>query len=93
MDKREAFANALKTLRLEKDLRQEDFVEFSGRTYVSELERGLKTPTLEKIDELCQTLEIHPLSLLALTYLYANPRVSLDKMLKIVQSEIKSLTK
>ena len=93
MDKRKAFAKALKTLRLEKDLTQEDFDEVSGRTYIGELERNVKTPTLEKIDELCQILEVHPLSLLALSYQYANPTIPLDKALKIVKSEIEYLTK
>ncbi|MFK5948913.1 MAG: helix-turn-helix transcriptional regulator [Methylococcales bacterium] len=91
MKKRKAFAKAFKTLRLEKELTQEDFYEFSGRTYISELERMIKTPTIEKIDELCKIFEVHPLSLLALTYKYAEPKTSLDDLLKTIKSEIEHL--
>lgn len=62
------FGLALRTLRKAKNLSQEDFGALSSRTYVSTLERGLKNPTLNKVDELAQVLELHPLTVLVLTY-------------------------
>ncbi|WP_164708174.1 helix-turn-helix domain-containing protein, partial [Pseudomonas viridiflava] len=47
-----AIGAALKEAREAKGLTQEDFVGVSGRTYLSEIERGLKSPTLEKLDQL-----------------------------------------
>ena len=41
----------------------------SGRTYVSALERGTKQPTIGKVADLAGALDVHPLSLLALTFL------------------------
>lgn len=41
----------------------------SSRTYISSLERGLKVPTVNKVDSLASVLGIHPLTLLALSYL------------------------
>ena len=41
----------------------------SSRTYVSNLERGIKVPTIRKVDSLATVLGIHPLTLLALSYL------------------------
>lgn len=41
----------------------------SSRTFISMLERGKTSPTLEKLDELCSVLEIHPATLVALTYM------------------------
>lgn len=62
------FGLALRTLRKAKKLSQEDFGTLSSRTYVSTLERGLKNPTLNKVDELAQVLGLHPLTILVLAY-------------------------
>ncbi|WP_281277232.1 helix-turn-helix domain-containing protein [Pseudorhodoferax soli] len=40
----------------------------SGRTYVSAIERGIKVPTLTKVDALAAEFGVHPLTLLALAY-------------------------
>lgn len=69
MDIKKAFGLALKKVRNSKVLTQEDFSEVSSRTYISSLERGKKSITLEKLDEIAKVLEIHPLALLSLTYL------------------------
>jgi transcriptional regulator with XRE-family HTH domain len=47
---------------------QEDFDAVSSRVYVSALERGIKQPTLSKIDDLARHLGVHPLTLLTLAY-------------------------
>ena len=62
------FPAALKRARTVLGKRQEDFYEFSSRTYVSVLERGLKSPTLLKVDQLAAVLGLHPLTLLTLAY-------------------------
>lgn len=68
MDLKQAFGQALKEIRTEKGLTQEDFSIVSSRTYLSMLERGLKSPTLEKIEEICSVLGVHPITLLARSY-------------------------
>ncbi len=68
MDLKQAFGMALKEMRMEKGLTQEDFSIVSSRTYMSMLERGLKSPTLEKIEEICSVLEEHPITLLQKCY-------------------------
>ena len=87
MDTKGAFAKALKQTRIAKGLTQEDFSVASSRTYLSLLERAQKSPTLEKIDALADTMEIHPLTLLALTYLYAKPDQDLSKLLEKISKE------
>ncbi len=65
------FGEALRSLRSLRSLReaagktQEDFVGI-GRTYLSELERGLKTPTLETIVRLAAELGVSPTRLVEL---------------------------
>ena len=63
-----SLAKALKTVRKARGLSQEAFSDVSSRTYMSTLERDLKSPTLNKLAELCEVMEIHPLTLLTLAY-------------------------
>ena len=86
-----AFAKALRQARKARSLTQEDFSVASGRTYISSLERGLKNPTLEKITDLAETLKIHPLTLLMLTYLYMQQNETLERLLTKVQKETKEI--
>ncbi|VTU33641.1 hypothetical protein H6CHR_04042 [Variovorax sp. PBL-H6] len=56
---------------------------------MSSLERGLKNPTLSKVDELCEVMQVHPLTLLALTY-GVNAKGA-DQLLARVQRELAAL--
>lgn len=63
------FGAGLQRARKHRGLTQEDFSIVSSRTYLSSLERGIKSPTISKLEELASVIGIHPLSLLALAYL------------------------
>ncbi|MCZ2074180.1 MAG: helix-turn-helix domain-containing protein [Bryobacterales bacterium] len=55
-----AFGQALRKLRTERDLSQEELAlecDFD-RTYISLLERGLQSPTLRAMIRLCRVLEV-----------------------------------
>jgi len=41
---------------------QETFVDVNSRTYMSSLERDPKSPTLRLQTELCEVMEVHPLT-------------------------------
>ena len=85
------FANALKSIRRSAGISQEEFSLASSRTYVSTLERGLKTPTLNKVDELAEVLNVHPLTLLTVAYL-KNPSIeNVESLLARVQSELSDI--
>lgn len=58
--------------------------------YVSELENGLKTPSLPKVDAIAKNLGIHPLTLLTAAYSTMGPEDA-DQLLARVVSELKSL--
>jgi transcriptional regulator with XRE-family HTH domain len=74
-------AAALKTVRKARGLSQEAFSDVSSRTYLSTLERDLKSPTLHKLTELCEVMEVHPLTLLTLAYAGDSPRKA-DQLLR-----------
>ena len=66
---RNELSSALRVARRARGLSQEDFGGVSGRTYVSQIERGERQATLSKIDDLASVLEVHPASLVVLAYL------------------------
>ena len=80
-------SDALKTVRKARGLSQEDFSNVSSRTYMSTLERDLKSPTLSKLAELCEVMEVHPLTLLALAYGGTDARKA-DQLLAQVRQEL-----
>ena len=89
MPPKNAFPAALQALRKSRGLSQEDFSNVSSRTYLSSLERGLKSPTLSKIVELCEVMEVHPLTLLSLAY--GRDSKEVQEVLARVQRELASL--
>ncbi|RBL68400.1 XRE family transcriptional regulator [Pseudomonas sp. MWU13-2625] len=91
MELKQAFGAALKKRRLEGKLTQEDFSDVSSRTYLSTLERGQKCPTLEKVVELASVLQIHPLTLIAESFLVMEPGQTLETLLAVVQRETQQL--
>lgn len=91
METRKGLAKALKSLRKQKGLTQEDFSEYSSRAYISLLEREGKSPTLDKLDEISEMMGIHPLELLILTYKYASPRKSINKIIVNILGNIENL--
>lgn len=70
---------------------QEDFSLVSSRTYVSMLERGERSPTLAKINELSAAMKIHPLTLLALAYAGQVGPAEMRKLLSEVEREASAL--
>jgi len=87
MEITEAFAAALKRIRLKKGLTQEDFGIVSSRTYISSLERGTKKVSLEKACELALHMGVHPLSLFAECFLIQEKSDSLDDLIQRVTKE------
>lgn len=93
MTLRENFGGALRTVRRFRKAPQEALDVVSSRTYVSSLERGLKSPTLDKIDSLAEALNVHPLTLVALTYLRSRTRSEQRAILEKVRSQLEELSK
>lgn len=91
MDTKIAFGLALKKIRKAKGLTQEDFGDVSSRTYLSTLERGKKSITLEKLNDLAVVLGVHPLSLLLLTYSNSDNQPSIENLINRIEIEIESL--
>lgn len=85
---RNNFAAGLRKTRDAKGLSQEDFGLISSRTYVSSLERGLKSPTLNKVDDLASTLGVHPLTLLFVSYVDSHGKENVLDLLDRIREEL-----
>jgi len=90
---RDALANALKTARKVHDLTQEDFSPVSSRTYISTLERGQKSPTVDKLHAISQTIGISMLSLLTLAHMGLDNEGDLESILEQIRFEVNHICK
>ncbi|WP_046385161.1 MULTISPECIES: helix-turn-helix domain-containing protein [Pseudomonas fluorescens group] len=88
MELGKAFGITLKRYRMRAGLSQEAFSTVSSRTYISTLERGLKNPTLDKVNEIASALSVHPLTLLTTYYLTLDNTLSIDDLIARIRSEL-----
>ncbi len=59
---------------------------------MSSLERDQKSPTMHKLTELCEVMEVHPLTLLTLAYAGDSPRKA-EQLLAQVRRELEAVLK
>jgi len=86
-----AFGAALKKVREYKSMTQEDFSDISSRTYMSTLERGLKSPTIEKVELIAKKLGVHPLTLYTMMYLGTARKDKINKILESVNEDLRKI--
>ncbi|MGQ5844964.1 hypothetical protein ACUNI6_11380 [Serratia sp. IR-2025] len=60
--------------------------------FMSSLERDLKSPTMHKLTELCEVMDVHPLTLLTLAYAGDSTRKA-DQLLAQVRQELEAVLK
>lgn len=93
MELRKAFGVAFSKIRKSKDLTQEDFEPVSPRTYISHIERGLSSPTMEKLHALSDVMGIHPVSLVFQTYLTYDRKISALDLIGTIMDDLKKIEK
>jgi transcriptional regulator with XRE-family HTH domain len=91
MDLRRGLARSLRLIRKAKGIAQEHLSDVSGRTYLSEIERGIKNPTVEKIDALAKAMNVHPLTVLTIAYLGQLRPQDLEALQERINKEAKTL--
>ncbi|WP_282365363.1 helix-turn-helix domain-containing protein [Pseudomonas sp. PS02290] len=89
MTTKKDFGAALRNIRIQKQLPQESLG--PSQSFISSIERGIRSPTLQKVEQLAVLLEISPLTLLAFAYLEEDQTV--DDLLITVREELRSLGK
>ncbi|MCY1361872.1 helix-turn-helix protein [compost metagenome] len=89
MELKQAFGLAFKELRISKGLSQEAVG--ASQSYISDLERGIKSPTIEKLVELAANMGVHPLTILARSYLIAGEPNSTGELIGQLQKSLGEL--
>lgn len=89
MELKKAFGKVFRWFRTNNGLSQEDFSDVSGRTYISTLERGIHSPTIDRLEALAPMLGVHPITLLVCTYA-AKDGASPDALLQRVREDIET---
>lgn len=92
MSLKTSFASVLKAVRLKRNVTQNDFADTASRTYLSKLELGKSSITLDKLDQLSRRLDLSPLTILTLT-LSEDAKVPAHTLLSGVQAELAALQK
>lgn len=92
MSSRKGLATALAAARKQRGLSQEDFSDVSSRTYVSSIEREIKSPTLEKLEQLASVIRVRPATLIVLATMHAEG-VTLEELLRSIRAEIEELSR
>jgi transcriptional regulator with XRE-family HTH domain len=86
-----AIGPAIRAARKLRGLSQDDFSVISSRTYMSSLERGTKSPTLNKLFDLAGTLDLHPASLVVLATGGKRPLTALLRDIERIKLEVSEL--
>lgn len=92
MDLREAFGTALVKSRKSAGLTQEDFETVSSRSYISYIERGKNSITLEKLDSLSKVIGIHPVSVIFQTYLEYENQITPMELMRRIMDDLSKLS-
>lgn len=84
-----AFGKALRKIRMARRLSQQDFTSVVSREHISRLERGVSQPNLEVVEGLAAVMDVHPLTLLALSYQLSNPEVThIGQLFSVLEHEL-----
>lgn len=86
-----AYGEALRRVRRYRGIPQDGLASVIGRAYISELERGRKSPTVRKVEELCEAFDTHPLTAYLLAF--AQHPDDVDALLKHARREAKRILK
>lgn len=93
MELNKALGLAIRKVRKLKGLTQEDFEPLNGRVYISKIERGLHSPSFDKLAELAGQLGVSTLLLVALALRIESEDVGtgLDDLVSQLKQELKGL--
>lgn len=89
MELKQAIGQAFKELRVSRGLPQE--AAGASQSYISDVERGLKSPTIEKFNELATNIGVHPLIILAKGYILAGDPETTEELLALLKNELLDL--
>ncbi len=88
MERKNPLGEAIRLIRDQRGLPQEGIG--ASQSYISDVERGGKAPSLEKLRKISAAMEVHFLSILAISCLLEDPEIDLETLLERVRAEAKT---
>jgi transcriptional regulator with XRE-family HTH domain len=82
-----ALGTSLRSYRQARDLPQEGLG--PSQPYISNVEAGRGSASLDKIEQMSEVLGIHPVSLIAAAYITSTERLNVDGLLDQIRMELK----
>ncbi len=82
----EAIGVAIKRCRTKRGLSQESIG--ASQSFVSDVERGRKSITINRLEEFSNSLNVQPATLIIRATLIANPTMSIDDLLATINDEL-----
>ena len=90
MTLKSSFANVLRAMRGMRNITQREFADTTSRTYLSKLEAGRSSITLDKLEQLSERLNLSSLAILTLT-LSEHTGQSANELIAMLRDEIMDL--
>ncbi|WP_410017089.1 helix-turn-helix domain-containing protein [Pseudomonas sp. 5P_5.1_Bac1] len=84
-----ALGKVLKSYRLKRNLSQESLG--PSQAYISNLEQGRWSPSIDKIEQMSNAIGVHPASVILAGYLSLADSASADELLERIRGEIGEL--
>ncbi|WP_419794202.1 helix-turn-helix domain-containing protein [Pseudomonas palleroniana] len=82
----EAIGLAIKLTRTAQGLSQESIG--ASQSFVSDVERGKKSLTFQKLEEFAISLNVQPATLVVRAALIANTKLTIDELFEIIRSQL-----
>ncbi|RID97389.1 helix-turn-helix domain-containing protein [Simplicispira hankyongi] len=86
------FGRALQVLRAARGVTQEDMLFATSRRHISRVEQGHQLPSIRTIEGLAESLQIHPMTLIAAAYCQGLEPASFDEIIKTMTADLQALT-
>ena len=86
------FGRALQVLRAARGVTQEDMLFATSRRHISRVEQGHQVPSIRTIEGLAESLQIHPMTLIATAYCQGLEHASFDEIIETVKADLQALT-
>lgn len=86
------FGRALQVLRAARGVTQEDMLFATSRRHISRVEQGHQVPSIRTIESLAESLQIHPLTLIATAYCHGLEPASFDEIILAMTTDLQALS-
>ncbi|MFT3811862.1 MAG: helix-turn-helix transcriptional regulator [Acidovorax sp.] len=85
------FGRALQQMRAASGMTQEDLLLATSRRHVGRIEQGHQVPSIRVIENLAETLQIHPMTLVTAAYCPDFDAAAVEKVLEVVKADFLEL--